>query len=152
MYSYPDNKELAHKARTYTPKDVGDFLTSIKLDRYRPAFVEAEVGGDVFLDANCKFLNELGVNSLLDCARIMTLFPRRLQDNAEPRLPISKVLTFLKESKFEKYVELFEQNEIDGDMLVDTELELMRNVLEEIGIGVVDTFKIVSKFKSFAMI
>ncbi len=128
---------------------MGDFFTNIKLDKYRQAFVEAEVGGDVLLDANCKLLNTLGVNSNLDCVRIMTLFPRRLQ-NAEPRLPISKVLKFFKENKFEKYVELFKQNEIDGDMLVDTEQELMRNVLEDIGIAVLDTFKILSQFKTFA--
>ncbi len=146
---YSDNEELAPKARTYTPEDVGDFLTSIKLDKYRQAFVEAEVGGDVLLDADCEFLNELGVNSLLDCVRIMTLFPRRLQDT-EPRLPVSEVLRFLKENKFEKYVELFEKNEIDGDMMMDTEQGLMKNVLKEIGIVVVDRFKIMSKFKTFA--
>ena len=149
MYAYSDKEELVSKARTYTPGNVGDFLTSIKLDKYRQVFVDAEIGGDVLLDANCKLLDKLGVNSLLDCVHILTLFPRRLKYDAEPRLPISKVLKFLRENKFEKYVEIFEQNKIDGDMLVDTEQELMRNVLEEIGIGVLDTFKIVSKFKSF---
>ncbi len=79
----------------------------------------------------------------------MTLFPRRLQDT-EPRLPVSEVLRFLKENKFEKYVELFEKNEIDGDMMMDTEQGLMKNVLKEIGIVVVDRFKIMSKFKTFA--
>ncbi len=149
LYPYSDNEELAPKARTYTPEDVGDFLTSIKLDKYRQAFVEAEVGGDVLLDADCEFLNELGVNSLLDCVRIMTLFPRRLQDT-EPRLPVSEVLRFLRDNRFEKYVELFEKNEIDGDMMMDTEQGLMKNVLKEIGIVVVDRFKIMSKFKTFA--
>ncbi len=152
MYIYSDNEELAPKARTYTPEDVGDFLTKIKLDKYKQAFVEAEVGGELLLEAaDCEFLNELGVNSLLDCVRIMTLFPRRLQDT-EPRLPVSEVLRFLGENKFEKYIDVFERHEIDGDMLVDTEQGLMKNVLKEIGIGAVDKGKILFKFKKFASI
>ncbi len=206
-------EDLATKAKTYTPEDVGDFLASIKLDEYRHLFVEENVGGDVLLEAgDCEFLMELGVKSYLDCARIITLFPRRLQEaeprlpisevlrflrenrlekyvklfeqheidgdmlmdngdfkflielgvksyldcariitlfprrlqEAEPRFPISEVLRFLRENKLEKYVELFEHHEIDGDMLVDT--ELTKKVLKEIGIGLVDTRKIVGKF------
>ncbi len=149
VYVSPDKQELVSKARTYTPKDVGDFLISIKLEEYVQAFIEADVGGDVLLDADCEFLNALEVNSLLDCVRIMTLFTRRLQ-NTEPRLPVSEVLRFLRENKFEKYVELFKQNEIDGDMLVDTDPGLIKNMLKDIGIVVVDRVSILNKFKTFA--
>ncbi len=148
-YVYSDNEELAPKARTYTPEDVGDFLTSIKLDKYRQAFVENEVGGDLLLEeGDCEFLNALGVNSFLNCVRITTLFRRRLQE-AEPRLPVSEVLRFLSDNKLEKYVELFERHEIDGDMLVETEKGLMKNVMNEIGIGAVDRGKILNRFKTF---
>ncbi len=152
MYIYSDNEELALKARTYTPEDVGDFLTNIKLDKYRQAFVKAEIGGELLLEAaDCEFLYELGVESFLDCVRIMTLFPRRLQDT-EPRFPVSEVLRFLRGTKFEKYIHVFELHEIDGDMLVDTEQGLMKNVLKEIEIGAVDTGKILFMFKKFANI
>ncbi len=146
---YADNEELAPRARTFTPKDVGDFLASIHLDKYREAFAENDVGGDVLLEADCEFLNELGVASPLDCLHIMTLFPRQLQDS-EPRLPISVVLRFLRENKFDKYIEHFEKSQIDGDMIMNTEATLMKNVFKEIGIGVVDRVKILSKFKTFA--
>ena len=155
MYDLPipfdpraDTEVIAPKARTYTPEDVGDFLSSIKLDKYREAFISNGVSGDVLLDADSEFLTEIGVTSHLDCVRILTLFPRRLQD-AEPRFPVSEVQKFLRENGFEKYNEHFEKNQIDGDMMLDTEQGLMKSVLKEIGIGVVDRVKLLSKFKTF---
>ena len=144
-----DEEDILPRARTYTPEDVGDFLTSIYLDKYIKAFTDNEVGGDVLLEADCEFLNELGVTSPLDCMRIMTLFPRRLK-KCEPHLPVSEVLRFLRENKFDKYIEHFEKNQIDGDMILNTDTALMKNVLKEIGIGVVDRVRILSKFKTFA--
>ena len=150
MFSFhSDDELLAPKARTYTPEDVGDFLSSIRLDKYREAFITDGISGDVLLEADSEFLTELGVSSPLDCVRIMTLFPRRLQ-GAEPRFPLSDVLMFLKENGFEKYIKHFGENQIDGDMLLDAEQGLMKAALKEIEIGVVDRVKILSKFKTFA--
>ena len=137
------------QARIYSPEDVGDFLSSIRLDKYRKVFISNEVSGDILLEADSELLTELGVSSSLDCVRIMTLFPRRLQ-GAEPRFPLSDVLTFLKENGFEKYIKHFEENQIDGDMLLDAEQGLMRAALKEIEIGVKDRMKILGKFKTFA--
>ena len=146
---HSDDELLAPKARTYTREDVGDFLSSIRLDKYKEAFISNGISGDVLLEADSEFLTEIGVSSPLDCVRIMTLFPRRLQE-AEPRFPLSDVLTFLKENGFEKYIKHFEENQIDGDMLLDAEQGLMKAALKEIEIGVVDRVKILSKFKTFA--
>ena len=140
---YTDN---ALKAKAYTPEDVGDFLSSIKLDKYREAFVSDEVRGDVLLEADSEFLTEFGVSSPLDRVRIMTLFPRRLQE-AEPRFPVSEVLRFLRENGFEKYMKHFEENQIDGDMILHSEAKL---VLKEIDIKIVDRMKILVMFKTFA--
>ena len=156
MTSFVDN---AFKARTYTPEDVGDFLSSIKLDKYREAFVTNEVNGADLLEANRDTLNELGVTSLLDCVRIMTLFPRQLQ-GAEPRFPVSVVLKVLKENKLEKYIKIFEENQIDGDMILYAEEkhmkiimkddELVRSVFTEIGISSnIHKTRILSRFKTF---
>lgn len=127
---------------------VGDFLASIKLDKYRKAFISEDVSGDVLLDADHEFLTALGVDTALDRVRIITLFPRRLQE-AEPNYPVSEVVRCLQENNLEKYVKSFEENEIDGDMLLDTDPALMKAVLKEIGVGVVDRVKILSKFKTF---
>ena len=137
------------KARSYTAQDVGDFLSSIKLDKYREAFISNGVRGDVLLEADSEFLTEIGVSSPLDCVRIMTLFPRQLQGD-KPRFPISAMLRFLKENDFEKYTKTFKENQIDGDMLLDAGAELMKAALKEIGIGVVDRVKIFSMFNTFA--
>ena len=142
---------LAPRARTYTPALVGEFLTSIKLDKYRESFISNEVSGDVLLDADDECLTELGVSTALDRVRIMTWFPRRLEE-VEPKYPVSEVVKYLQENKLEKYIKLFEENEIDGDMLLDTDPTLMKAVLKEIGVGVVDRVKILSKFKTFASI
>ena len=121
------------------------------MDKYRDAFISNEVSGDVLLDADSKELScdELGVTSPLDCVRIITLFPRHLQ-GTEPRFPVSQVLMFLRENNFEKHAKLFEENQIDGDMILNAEQGLMKSALEEIGIGALDRRKILSKFKTFA--
>ena len=113
--------------------------------------MSAEISGDVLLDADEEFLTELGVDTALDRVRIMTLFPRTLEE-VEPKYPVSEVVKYLQENKMEKYIKLFEENEIDGDMLLDTDPTLMKAVLKEIGVGVVDRVKILSKFKTFTSI
>ena len=143
-----EKETVLSKARKYTPEDVGDFLSSIKLDKHKEAFVSNEIGGDVLLEADSEFLTELGVSSPLECVRIMTLFPRRLQE-AEPSYPVSEVIKFLMEKNLGQHSKLFQDNQIDGDMMLDAEQELMKSALKEIGIGVVDRVKILSKFKTF---
>ena len=145
---YAEKETVLSKARKYTPEDVGDFLSSIKLDKYKEEFVVNEVGGDVLLDSDSEVLSELGVVSPLDRVRILTLFPRRLRE-AEPSYPVSEVVKFLMEKNLGKYSNLFEDNQIDGDMMLDAEPELMKSALKEIGIGLVDRVKILSKFKTF---
>ena len=109
--------------------------------------MSAEISGDVLLDADEEFLTELGVDTALDRVRIMTLFPRMLKE-VEPKYPVSKVVKYLQENKMEKYIKLFEENEIDGDMLLDTDPTLMKTVLKEIGVSVLDRVKLISKFKT----
>jgi len=128
---------------------VGDFLTSIGLQQYKTEFVQEKVGGDVLLDADQEFLNAVGVQSDLHCAKIMVLFRRVLEGHSEPLIPLDSVINFLKENNFDKYIEKFTANGIDGDVIMGTDQTLMKAVLKEIGIGVVDRVKIISKFKTF---
>ena len=125
---------------------MADFLSSIKLDRYRDAFISNDVKGVDLLEADVESLNAIGVESSLDCVRILTLF-RRL-DGTEPRIPISEVLRFLKENGFEKHCKHFEENQIDGDMMVDTEVKVMKDVLKEFGIDPMERVKIVARFRA----
>ena len=78
----------------------------------------------------------------------MTLFRRRLKE-AELELPVAQVVKCLQDYKLEKYIKLFEEKEIDGDMLLDTEPELIKAVLKEIGVSTLHTVKILAKLKQY---
>lgn len=144
----------AARARTYTPKRVGEFLTKIGLDKYRESFVTLEIDGDILLDSllgetKDEFLVELGVELALDRVRIEVLFHRELR-KSQPRFPVQVLVDFLKMKKLEEYADHFEQNEIDGDMLLPLEPKVFDNVLDDIGIkSRVAKQRIVSKLKTF---
>lgn len=59
-------------------EDVRAFLTETGLGKYADAFREAEISGEVLLEADEEMLRELGVESALDRLRIPLLFKRRL--------------------------------------------------------------------------
>ena len=65
-------------ARKMTPKDVGDYLRSIKLDRYVKAFADDEVDGETLLDVvekeDREFLDSLNVENAVHKRRIFTKF------------------------------------------------------------------------------
>ena len=65
-------------ARKMTPKDVGDYLRSIKLDQYVKAFADDEVNGkmllDVVEDKDKEFLDSLGVKSKVHIRKIFSEF------------------------------------------------------------------------------
>ena len=65
-------------ARKMTPGDVGDYLKSIKLDRYVEAFADEEVDGKMLLgvveEKDKEFLDTLGVKSTVHIRKIFTKF------------------------------------------------------------------------------
>ena len=151
----PDTEEsVAARAMTYTPELVGEFLTNIGLAKYREPFVSEEIDGKTLLNAlrgtkKHEFLTELEVEVALDRVRIGVLFLRELH-RAQPKCPVQALVHFLKEKKLGKHAELFERNEIDGDMMLAMDPELMHIVLDDIGIkSEVQKQKIIRKFETF---
>ena len=151
----PDTEEsVAARAMTYTPELVGEFLTNIGLAKYREPFVSEEIDGKMLLNAlrgkkKHEFLTELEVEVALDRVRIDVMFLRVLH-RAQPKFPVQTLVDFLKDKSLGKHIKHFEQNEIDGDMMLAMDPELMLIVLDEIGIkSEVQKQKIIRKFETF---
>ena len=76
---------------------------------------------------------------------MQVLFRRRLQ-GGEVQYPLPTVLTFLEQSKLNKYCSIFEESGMDGDLL----LEADDGVLKELGVSsALDRKKIMTKYKKF---
>lgn len=145
-------ESLQQKARKLSIQDVSNFLASIKLDQYITNFEEFEISGDVLLDINSANLLELGVDSALDRLRILVGFRRHLEGGGV-RFTTSQLTVALVQNNLAKYRKLFEEHRVDGDMLLYEEEDLVRSMLQEIGVTFgVDITRIISKFKTFASI
>ena len=123
--------ELGRRAKTWNMEDVQTFLDDLGMDVYKDVFEEEGVNGLDVLKMSDKALEEdLEVKSPLHRLKIKTLLKRRLL-NTDPKYPVQYVITFLQSvKKFSKYAKSFEENEIDGEMLLDA----TPKVLEELGV------------------
>lgn len=73
------------------------------------------------------------------------LFRRSLQ-GGEVRYPLQTVLNFLAEQKLDKYSAIFQEWDMNGDLL----LEVDDSVLKEMGVtSALDRNKIKTKYKTF---
>ena len=150
--SFTDNESIEEKARKVTVHGIADFLVSIKLDKYIPAFKEYDISGDVLVAIKSTELSELGVESALDKVKILVGFRRYLKGGVV-KFSASKLVTALSQSSLEKYCRPFEQHGVDGDMLLYEDEELVRGMLKEIGIGSnLAITRIISKFKTFVSV
>ena len=135
-------RELRKKAEKI---DVGEFLTSINLSKYREMFERVKVSGDVLLEGNKKYFHKLGVESAVDYVRIGALL-RRTLTGAKSKNPMADLHLFLEQKGFIKYAETFEQHQIDGEMLLHLDKGLFMDVLEEVGVTTIDAMTIYTKF------
>lgn len=98
---------------------------------------------------NIDVLLELKVTSPLHQMKIMHLFKRELH-GGETKYSTEHLLKFLQQYNLEKYASILEKNGIDGDMILEVEDKLMKNVLKEVGVtSQLDILKIRSKYKTF---
>lgn len=120
-------------AESYSPQQVQDFLTSIGMGEYIPAFKELDISGDVLLmSGQGRGLEELGVKNPLHRLKISILFRRQLEGLGKiaKRYPVEEVARFLHAHKMSEFVEKFEEEKIDGEMLMEAPDE----VLDELGV------------------
>ena len=121
---------MERHAGLYDVPDIAAFLHDLGMDEYMAVFEEEEVTGMDLLRMPDRALKELNVNSPLHRLKIKILFKRRLL-NANPKYPVQCVVRFLQSvGKFCNYAKSFEENVIDGEILLAATPE----VLEELGV------------------
>ena len=142
-----DTANLERNACKYNPKNICDFLVSIKLDQYVEQFRDHDVDGAMILEFDAEDFAELGVKSDLHKVKIVAHFEHRLKGVI--KYPAIMLINILKEIRLECYISQFSANNIDGDMLlVAMNLGIAKSMLKEIGVGGVHSSKIITTFKN----
>ena len=103
-------------------EQVCDFLRQIGLEQYVPKFEEYSITGDVLYRAGQgSGLEELGVMDALHRLKISVLFRRTLEGESKvfKRYPVEEVVRFLNMHNMPEYVERFEKEGIDGELLLE---------------------------------
>lgn len=129
-----------------TTVDTTEFLTKINLPQYAKSF--KDISSEMLLESNPNFLTKLGITSPLHQMKIMQLLHREFKGSVAKH-STQHLCQFLKEIELDKYVSIFEQHEIDGDMMLEVDNKLMEAVLKEVGItSMLDIIKIRSKYRT----
>ena len=123
LFSQLDEKELLQLARQYTSEAVANYVTSIGYPKYAELFEDNDYSGDVLVGCKDKDLKDLGIESALARLKIIILFRRQLQGlhSLAKNFPADRIVAFLdglKPQEKEQYKQSFDENEIDGEMLL----------------------------------
>lgn len=111
--------------------------------------MDAEISGDVLLGGDSEMFEELEVTSHLHQMKIAHLFRKELK-GSKTKYSNEHLSQFLLECKLDKYIAALKENGINGDMILEAENDLMKEVLKEIGItSSIHRNKITSKYKTF---
>lgn len=136
-------------AQSYTCEQVCGFLDEIGLQEYVSQFEEYGITGEVLLDAGQgKGLEDLGVVDPLHRLKIYVLFRRKLDGISKiaKRCPVEEVVRFLHSIKMSEHVEKFEENSIDGELL----LEATQEALAKLGVTKhIQRISIMTNFKNY---
>jgi hypothetical protein len=136
-------------AEGYTCEKVCEFLVQIGLKGYVPQFEEYGITGEILLNAGQgKGLEELGVVDPIHRLKIYILFRRQLEGISKiaKRFPVEEVIRFLHSIKMSEHVEKFEENQIDGEML----MEITEETLEALGVTKhIQRISIVTNYKNY---
>ena len=149
--SQPDEKQLLQLARQYDSETVANFVTSIGYPNYAKILNANDYSGDVLVDCEDEELKDLGIESALARLKIIILFRRQLQGlhSVAKNYPADKVVEFLdglKPQEKEQYKRSFDENEIDGEMLLAMEGNF--DVMIELGVNRGHSRMIWAKFKT----
>ncbi|CAI8040342.1 hypothetical protein GBAR_LOCUS22485 [Geodia barretti] len=106
-------QQMAAKA---TPEQVAEFITTIGFGQYAKFFLDDEMDGEMMLDAKDSDLPDQ-VDSRLHQVKIIALFRSTFTGTKKTSLSVDDVGCFLKAEKLDKFVDIFKDNAIDGDIL-----------------------------------
>lgn len=140
---------LESLAAKWSPEDVANFLGRIKLSQYSEIFKREGVSGDLLIDVYREVLaDDLEVTTPLHQMKIMQLFRRELNGSVA-KYSTEYLSQFLQTNQLEKYIPTVKEHGIDGDMILEVEDGLIRDVLLGLGVSKFDVIKIRKKFKQF---
>ena len=131
---------------------MANFVTSIGYSNYAEQFEENDFSGDALIECTDEHLKDLGIESALARLKIILLFRRQLQGlhSLAKNFPADRVVEFLdglKPQEKEQYKQSFDENEIDGEMLLA--MEGKDDVMIELGVQrPAHRLMILSKFKT----
>ena len=107
--------------------------TSPNLEKHVERFQELHIHKEILLRANPEILKALGVRSAVERLQI-SVFPRWLASQ-QPKYSSDALQTFMRKTKpFDQYVENFQKFNIDVDMILETDDNERKLVLDELGI------------------
>ena len=148
----PHLDDLLTLARKYSGEAVANFVTSIGYSNYAELFEENDFSGDALIVSTDEHLKDLGIESALARLKIVILFQRQLQGlhSLAKNFTADRVVEFLDELKpqeKEQYKQSFDENEIDGEMLLA--MQGKDDVMIELGVQrPAHRLMILSKFKT----
>lgn len=149
LFSFIAAQDLPSLARKFTVADVADFLAKIKMSQYVESFKNEEISGDTLLEGDPEMFEELKVTSHLHQMKIAHLFRKELKGSTT-KYYNEHLSQFLQECKLDKHIPTLKENSIDGDMILEADSDLLKKVLEEIGItSSIHRNRIISKYKTF---
>ena len=131
---------------------MANFVTSIGYSNYAELFEENDFSGDALIVSTDEHLKDLGIESALARLKIVILFQRQLQGlhSLAKNFPADKVVQFLdglKPHEKKQYKQSFDENEIDGEILLA--MQGKEDVMIELGVQrSAHRLMIMSKFKT----
>ena len=131
---------------------MANFVTSIGYPNYAEFFEDNDFSGDALIGSTDEHLKDLGIESALARLKIVIMFRRQLQGlhSLAKNYPADKVVEFLdglKPQEKDQYKRSFDENEIDGEMLLA--MKGKDDVMIELGVQrPAHRLMILSKFKT----
>ena len=116
---------------------VEEFLKEIKLEQYAKRFEKKQIDGDMLLEADDNILKKIGVAKSIHRLKIRILFPRYVYQKP-PSHSCSTVVEWLKSNGMEKHIKKFQDEGIDGDLMLNMDEECLKDLgVDEKGIIII---------------
>ena len=138
-------------AKSYSVRQVCNFLKEIKLSQYEQIFLDNQIDGSRLFVYNEEDLEEIGVEKTHHQILITQLFCRKVQ-GISPKYDTNHLLDFLASSTLaKKYGPSLREARIDGDMILTVNQKLMVSALKELGMKGIEAKNICVDYEQFKL-
>ena len=135
--------------------EVVQILEEHGLEKYENVFVQNKIDEDMIQEADNKLLSEvlkeIGVARATDRLKLQVIFKFSLKTGTGRKgFSVSKAVEVLMKNGLGKYKDAFVMHGISGDMVLEAENDLFKEVMEEIGVTRADGMRIERRFKRYS--